>query len=351
MRDTTERGELLAKAYWLLPALALCLCVITQASAEVREAARPLPPRPDYVTAWPKQVPVEKPDPVLGDKPFWEIWTYSTEFAKRFKGFPVEGADTDFSPGAQAFVFRVYKEAIFKDYPEQYRCEYDFYFDSSIRIPLSDKPTWVYKYRYPTGVTESYVRLDPVNESDHQTLRAAKPAPFDVRQRSVILSDGPLDGRFATFGVAYYPDLAPGLAMARLPAFFNCEALAPKLDTIHFWLSLFGHRPYKEGSLSTAVHGSHMRGMKGSFDPGSEPIKEGYFRVPEAFYRTVLPKVTLVKVLNDCVRYHHAYTLPNKGSPESWAKLFSACKEIEERGVIYSFPFSNVVKGLDELGF
>lgn len=317
----------------------------------VTATAEDISARPDYVTAWPNQVSVEKPDPVLGDKPFSEIWAYSKEFAKRFKGFPADGAETDFSPGAQAFVFRVYKEVISPGYPEQYRCEYDFYFDSSIRIFLSNKPTWVYKYKYPRGVSESYLRLDPVSEADHDAMRIAKPAPFDAQQNAVLLADGPLDGRFATHGIAYYPDLAPGLAMVRLTTLFNCTAMAPKPDISHFWLSLFGNRPYSEGRLSKAYEGSFQRGMKGSFDPGPEPIKDGYFRVPDAFYRAVLPKVTLVKALNRCISSRHVLTLDGKSLSDSGVRAMGACKEVEEHGIIYGIRYGEVVKGLQELGF
>lgn len=93
----------------------LCLVLATPALAAGSEAATPLPPRPDYVTAWPKQVPVEKPDPVLGDKPYLEIWSYSKEFGKRFKGFPIEGADTPTvrpGPAGQALRWRAWVPAI-----------------------------------------------------------------------------------------------------------------------------------------------------------------------------------------------------------------------------------------------
>jgi len=312
-----------------------------------------LPPTPAYVTAWPRQVSVEKPDPVLGDKPFYEIWAYSKEFARRFKNFPLEGADDDFSAGAHAFVFRVYKDVIFKslNYPEQYVCEYDFYFDSSIRIPMSERQSKAYKYKYPPGVTVSYLRLDPINESDRQSLRVAKHVPFVVQQWPAIFADGSLDGRFATFGVAYYPEIVPGLAMVRLRAMFNCAAMAPKQDTVHFWLSLLGDRPYKMGPLSKAFLGSHIRGMQGSFDPGAEPMKDGYFRIPEAFYRAVLPKVTLAKALNDCIGLRHTSAALNKGSQEAWEKVYAACQEMEESGTIYNVLGGRVVEGLSELGF
>lgn len=307
---------------------------------------------PDYVTNWPKQVPVEKPDPVLGDKPFVEIWAYSKEFAKRFRGFSIEKADADFSTGAHAIVFRVYKEVIFKGYPEQYRCEYDFYFDSSIQIPLSEKPTWIRKYKYPTGVSESYKRLDAVNDIDRLALRDAQPAPFDTQQRAVLLVDGQLDGRFATHGIGYYPDIVPGLSMARLTTVFNCEAIAPKRNGTHYWISLYGNRP-KEGPLGKAYAGyggSYRPSIKGSFDPGSAPIKEGYFRVPEAFHRAVLPKVTLVKVLNRCISKKYIFTLPNnKASEEQQKQILHVCKGAEEQGVIYDFYRQQY--GLYELGF
>lgn len=66
--------------------LFLAFCFVTQAWAASDDVpagtkqlpnvsnyvAPQLPPIPEYVKAWPKQVAVEKPDPVLGDKPYWE---------------------------------------------------------------------------------------------------------------------------------------------------------------------------------------------------------------------------------------------------------------------------------------
>lgn len=173
-------------------ALALLSCGAMQALAEVREMPRSN--RPEYVTAWPKQVPVEKPDPVMGDKPFWETWAYSPEFAQRFKGFPIEAAEPELSPGMHAMVFRIFKEVIFTGYPEQYRCEYEVYFDSSTQIPLSESPRTP-DPSYARNVPPGYTRLVPINEADRTSLRNAKPAPFVVRKWADALVDGPLDGR------------------------------------------------------------------------------------------------------------------------------------------------------------
>lgn len=320
--------------------------------APISEADRlGLPPTPDYVTAWPRKVEVAKPDPVLGDKPFQEIWAYNKEFAKRFKNLPPEGVTEDFSPGAYALVFRVYKTVLWNtNYPPQYVCEYDLYFDNSIRIPLSDTIKKV--IQYPPGVTESYLRLEPMNESDRQALANAKAASFLVQQQPAIFADGPLDGRFATFGITtYYPDLAPSVAMVRLTAIFSCRALAPKAESTHFWLSLFGKHPYLEGPRGKALSGGHVRGLQGSFNSGPAPVKEGYLRMPEAFYRAVLPKVTLVKALNECINQRHVFSLPNKWPPESWAKVFAACEDMEKNGTIYSVLGGRVSEGLSDIGF
>ncbi len=330
-------------------ALALLPCAAMQAWAEVREIPRSN--RPEYVTAWPKQVPVEKPDPVLGDKPFWETWAYSSEFAQRFRGFPIEAAEPELSPGIHALVFRIFKEVIFTGYPEQYRCEYEIYFDSSIEIPLSESPRTP-DPNYAKNIPPGYKRLDAIEEMDRKGLLSAKPAPFYVQRWAALLADGPLDGRFTTFGVIYVPHLTPRLAMARLSAGFDCRASAPKRDNSRFWLSLFGKNPYSAGKPGASVHGSYVPSFKGTFDPGAHPEKDGYFRVPEAFYQTVLPKVTLVKTLNSCISKGYIYTLPNKGSPGYWAEIFSVCKNAEQLGLIYGFePDGSVVRGLNEFGF
>jgi hypothetical protein len=325
--------------------------VTPQGKASVAERQN-LPPRPEYVTAWPRKVGVATPDPVLGDKPFQEIWAYNKEFAKRFKNLPPEGATEDFSPGAYALVFRVYKMVLWKsfNYPPQYACEYDLYFDNSIQIPLSERTLKVVP-QYPAGFTESYRRLEPVGESDRLILANAKATPFEVQQWPAIFADGPLDGRFATFGVGYYPDLAPGMSMVRLSAMRNCEALAPKAKDTHFWFSLFGTHPYLTGPRGKSLSGSYMHGIQGSFNPGPTPAKEGYFRMPESFYQAVLPKVTLAKALNDCIGLRHASTLPNKASMEEWAEVFAACKYMEQNGTIYNVRGKRVSEGLSKIGF
>ena len=113
-RLRASRQRLTARVAAILWNALLMLCLGAQAWAA-----------PDYVTAWPKQVPVEKPDPVLGDNPFWEFWVYSEAFSRRFRGFPVEKANTEFSPGMQAMVFRIYMDylwaKLWPEYPKQYK--------------------------------------------------------------------------------------------------------------------------------------------------------------------------------------------------------------------------------------
>lgn len=200
-------------------------------------------------------------------------------------------------------------------------------------------------------MTESYSRLETVNESDSKALCVAKPSPFDIQQRLAVFADGPLDGRFVTFGAAYYPDLAPGLAMLRFPSIFSCKALAPKAEGTHYWLSLLGKHPYLESPSGKARSGSYVRDAHGSFNPGPAPNKDGYFRMPEAFYQAVLPKVTLAKALNECINQRHVSSLPNKWPQESWAKVFAACEEMEKNGTVYNVLGGRVSEGLSNLGF
>jgi len=61
---------------------------------------------PDYVTAWPRQVAVDKPDPVLGNKPFGEHWAYGETFARRFRDFPLEKVDPELKGGHKENIWR-----------------------------------------------------------------------------------------------------------------------------------------------------------------------------------------------------------------------------------------------------
>ena len=96
---------------------------------------------PEYVRAWPKQVTVDKPDPILGDKLVCEYWIYSERFAKRFQGFALENADKELKDSPiQAIALRIYKKNMWmgvdSSYPEEYVTDVDLYFDDSIKIPL-----------------------------------------------------------------------------------------------------------------------------------------------------------------------------------------------------------------------
>jgi len=76
---------------------------------------------------------------VLGDKPYWEHWVYGESFARRFVGttdgqrFSVEKADPELKGRLHALVLRIYKKNLWdflnSDYPEQYACEIDVYFE------------------------------------------------------------------------------------------------------------------------------------------------------------------------------------------------------------------------------
>lgn len=117
--------------------------------------------------------------------------------------------------------------------------------------------------------------------------------------------------------------------------------MAPKSESGIHWLSLFGDRPYKDDTDTTLLkgyEGSYRPGIKSTFKPGPNPEKNGYLRVPEAFYKGVLPKVTLVKVVNNCIVKRYLRTLPNDKTPaDEWEQITQICREVEEQGLIYDF--------------
>jgi hypothetical protein len=329
MNSTTKRG--LSHA-WLV---FLALCLTAQAWAA-----------PEYVTAWPKQVPVEKPDPVLGDKQFLEFWVYGEAFAKRFKGFPVDKAGPELRDGLKALALRIYKENLWAEinpnYPEQYACEVDAYFDSSIVLPLAEsgKPRHVFP-AYPSGVSGSFKRLEPVDEKDAQAIRTSKPAAFNMKDQPLIFA-APLDGRHSLLGVReYHPNLAPGLSYITLLSPFECSITAPPQDKGSHWLSLRGENPYnKERRFPFAAHGTYTPNVKDTFDPGPSPESKGYFRVPEAFNKAALPKAILIKTLNWCIRDRYAHEHPvGKGVPaDLWQQMALRCEEAEHYGRILPDP-------------
>lgn len=317
---------------------------------------------PDYVTAWPKQVPIEKPDPVLGDKLYWEHWVYSESFAKRFKGFIVESADPELKDSQlHAIVLRIFKRNLWAgvndSYPKQYACEIEIYFDSSLSIPLSAKIKDPAK-RYPTVAAPGYSRLDPYNEEDRLAI-AQSQSVTTYPQRSPVVFSVPLDGRFTTFGLREYRhNLAPFISVAVLSqaaAHGGCEVTAPLQRGGAHWLSLTGERPWDmmEGGSPKAVHGLYGLRDAVTFAPGSDPESKGYVRIPEAFYKAALPKAALIKVLNWCIRQRH--------SPSNWKvngrnvtfeEMTHRCEEVEQNGSILPDPRYHPGKeGLQDTGY
>lgn len=329
----------------------LAFCLNTQAWAA-----------PNYVTAWPKQVQVEKPDPVLGDKPFWEHWVYSESFAKRFKGFPADKADPELKGGGlEAMALRIFKKNFWQElnpnYPEQYACEIDVYFDRMVSLPLSEsgKPKKVFP-AYPRGIAASYLQLEPYGEEDKVAIRASQPVRFSLKTQPLIFAV-PLDGRFAQFGVREYrPSLITGMSVITLLSGFECAVTAPLQKGGGHWLSLLGERPWDktEGGPPKAVYGQYNRSINLAFDPSADSGSEGYLRVPEAFNKAALPKAALVKVMNWCIHKRHAHASPvGKPMPiESWQPIAYRCEVAEQRGEILPDPQYHLGKeGLQDTGY
>jgi hypothetical protein len=311
---------------------------------------------PNYVTAWPRQVPVEKPDPVLGDRLFWESWVYGEEFAKRFKGFPIEKADAELKEGlVKAIALRIFKtnlwQGINPSFPEQYACEWDIYFDSHLQIPLQGGPKRIAPWPYPNGVSGSYKRLDAYAQSDRQAIEASKSASSNPKIAPLVFAV-PLDGRYKTYRVReYHPRLTNGLALLVMQAGEGCEITTPLQEHGSSWLSLLGDRPYSKDldgddqSLWLGMEGSFRSGIRSVFASRSILNAKGYFRVPETFSKGMLPKVALVKSLNICITQRHSYYRKTGiDSQRSVEKMFGICRDAEEQGVV-----RDIYSGKDEL--
>lgn len=318
---------------------------------------------PAYVTAWPKQVQVEKPDPVLGDKLVWEHWIYSEKFAKRFEGFDIANADSELQDSPiQAIVLRFYKynfwKIVNKSYPLQYTCNIDIYFDDSIKIPVINRAKrfadWM---NYPKGINASYKQLEPKSDNDKNMILLATPINSIIKNPA-IFSDKPLDGRFARLGVRdYIPILVDGISMVSLQAGVENSIIGPKSLTGVFWLSLFSELPFS-GELSHASMGSYrdMDDIKNF--PGIHPEERGYICLPQSFQHIALPKVTLIKDLNRCIAAQYSHENPvatSEKATQAYNEFSKWCEDAEKNGIIFNpsdYLFQRPKRnGLFETGF
>lgn len=319
---------------------------------------------PAYVTAWPKQVQVEKPDPVLGDKLVWEHWIYGEKFAKRFDGFSIEQADPELQNSPiQAIVLRIYKKnhwlGVNDNFPEQYATDIDLYFDDTIKVPLSDKQR-IYKKsdNYPEGIEASYKSLHPVDSNDKQALQAVKPVDFFLKP--VIIFAVPLDGRFSSLGTTYYPNLAYGMSLLSLKSRILGGVAVPLANGGSLWLSLFGMRSYNNQvitDLPTAAIGAYID-IKGAFIADEHPKGHGFIRLPKTFTEMALAKMVLIKDLNRCISGRYSYEHPsvrNEKITKAYNEFNQWCKDAEQNGQIFdpsSYLFQEPKKdGLTNTGF
>ncbi|MDT8338313.1 MAG: hypothetical protein RQ763_03840 [Sulfurimonas sp.] len=314
---------------------------------------------PEYVTAWPKQVQVEKPDPVLGDKLIWEHWIYSEKFAKRFEGFNLEKVDSELQNSPiQAIVLRIYKKNIWlgvnDNYPEQYVTDVDLYFDDSFEIPLSNKK-WEHTKSddYPKGIEASFMELKPIDKNDINMLKIAKPIDF-YPKKPYLAFVLPLDGRFRVFGGAYYPSLLKGISYIALKARLVNGVAVPLQNGGSLWLSLFGKESYKEAKIAIrpgAVAG-YYNIMNKNFELDTHVLKNGFICLPTSFTRIALPKVVLTKDLNHCINKYYVYKKYNQSQSKESKLLFEWCNDVENKGIIFNrLDKTTRANGLNEIGF
>jgi hypothetical protein len=309
----------------------------------------------DYRTAWPIQVPVLQPDPVLGDERVWESWIYGSTFAQRFQGFDPAKADLQMQPGVHAIVFRTYKRRVLDDAPETFACEYEIYFKSQVTVPLGDVAAVAPVY--PEGVTAAYRRLRPFKQEDEAHLLAARHDKRRSRSMPLIVADGKLDGRYARFAMTTYPNVVPGISVARLAGILACDAAAPKRPGSTYWIWIFGELSFNPhtGSNPYWYSDAFRRWLsEGTFNAGplDKALAQGYVRLPEVLFESVLPKVTLIKAVNQCIGLRSGYSRGTvKDVDGSKREDMAACAAVEERGEIYQITTRGPIRGWRGLGF
>jgi len=197
----------------------------------------------------------------------------------------------------------------------------------------------------------------PFDAQDEQAIRVSEQSPMYPKALPMIFVDRPLDGRFSSLGVLEYrPNLVPGLANLSLPAHSvkgACSLAAPKAEEGVLWLSLFGDNPY--GIVSRYTHQSeiYIRDTKLTFDSGSNPERAGYVRIPETFYRAMLAKSALIKVLNWCIseEFAHSTRRGKHVSKEVWDGISRRCRDAEEQGKVYTTIPGKEGMQLQDTGF
>lgn len=335
---------------------------------------------PDYVTAWPRQVPIGQPDPVLGDRLYWEHWVYSEAFAKRFAGttdgkrFSVEGADPELKGKLYALVLRIYKinqwAGTQDDYPKQYTCEIDVYFDANIELALQEtRMVAIPEKLRNLRMTPSYGRLIAASDKDNETIRQSKAAEFYLFRYPAIFALPP-DGRLRGYpGSDYRRPLVTGLSFIRLigdSLTGDCAIAVPSHPQGSDWLSLKGIHPYRsknrenQPDVGAVVKGSYDRKYEGlTFDPGPDPESQGLFRIPRSFHEVALQKAALVKVMNWCIaRRHSPSDWRVSRTAEGWSRTFThedlmqRCEQAERYGRILPDPrYHPNADGLMDTGY
>jgi len=319
----------------------------------------------EYAKAWPRQVKVETPDPVLGDKPFWEHWAYSKKFAERFTNFNIENADPELNNEIQAIVLRVnmtdFRRGSIEGYPEQYSCELEIYFNSSLKLQHRQASKPIVRLSLPENVLPSYKRLKPIKLEEQNTINAIPIVKYRSRmKRSVSIFSNPTDGRYKRFNtMEYHPNFIQGLSVIVVNGGTRCQVTAPLAKNGSHWISLQGKIPYGDDGFLEYKHGygSYRSDFKKTnFDESPYSKRKGFNKAPKSFSKILLPKIALIKVMNICLYNEGLGKLRadkiDRSNLEVMSKIKernSRCDDIRKNGVLTDpYLFWERSKGLND---
>jgi len=317
-----------------------------------------------YAEAWPRQVEVLTPDPVLGDKPYWEHWVYSKKFAKRFTNFDVKNAEPELNNEIQAIVLRVnmadFRDGSIAGYPEQYSCELEIYFNSKLKLQYQQNSNRRERLSLPENVLPSYTRLKAKNIEDQNKIDAISLNKYQpLMENSISIFSNPTDGRYKRLSTEeYHPNFLPGLSVIVVNGGSRCQVTAPLAKNGSHWISLRGKIPYgDDGFLEyKRDYGSYMPNLKKTnFDESPYSKRKGFNKVPKSFSKILLPKAALIKAMNICLYNEGLGKL--RADKIDWSNLEvmskinesrSRCDDIRKNGVLTDpYLYRDRSKGLN----
>lgn len=303
-------------------------------------------------TKWPRQVPIRQPDPILGNAPVLEIWSYDKQFAERFEGFPVEQAEPKMPQGTHAVVLKVYRERLTTYNEYQYQCVSEYFV--SDKIPVSrEKPLAVDIEIYKKLIQPTIYKLKARSDKDRALIARAQNADFIYPVRAgVTFTDGAvLKGIAARRIVDSRPLLVEGIQWLSTSnfgsgAYSSCDDYyyprhAGSTIVLHFGdQKPFESYPWQLGKdRPTNAYGGGKKPIEPPWYWSPLELVKGTFALPAAWTTEAMRMRMWADRDNRCVvRLKLIKDNKSKASPETIKNVLEGCQDYTKTGKLFFDP-------------